>query len=152
MRTTIWITAVIVTAICATAVAAPSDDIVVSHFEPLQRLAVDKGVSSDERKPRTTGPVSLRFDALGRSFDLQLEPNSVLLPAALQASLASDIGVYRGRVAGNPDSWARIVLSAGYRGSVGIEYEGDQLSEPDGIRATKTLLERVRDKLSTQFS
>ena len=125
MRTTIWITAVIVTAICATAVAAPSDDIVVSHFEPLQRLAVDKGVSSDERKLRTTGPVSLRFDALGRSFDLQLEPNSVLLPAALQASLASDIGVYRGRVAGNPDSWARIVLSAGV--PAGLIWDGEQL-------------------------
>jgi sugar phosphate isomerase/epimerase len=41
----------------------------------------------------------------------------------------------------------RIVLDAGYRGYVGIEYEGDGLSEPDGIRATKRLLERVRDRL-----
>jgi len=46
----------------------------------------------------------------------------------------------------------RIVLSAGYRGFVGIEYEGGTLSEPDGIRATKALLERVREQLSTQFS
>jgi sugar phosphate isomerase/epimerase len=37
-----------------------------------------------------------------------------------------------------------IVLKAGYGGYIGIEYEGKQLSEPDGIRATKTLLERVR--------
>jgi sugar phosphate isomerase/epimerase len=37
-----------------------------------------------------------------------------------------------------------IVLDAGYRGYVGIEYEGSRLSEPDGIRATKALLERVR--------
>jgi L-ribulose-5-phosphate 3-epimerase len=37
-----------------------------------------------------------------------------------------------------------IVLAAGYRGWVGIEYEGKALSEPDGIRATKKLLERVR--------
>jgi sugar phosphate isomerase/epimerase len=37
-----------------------------------------------------------------------------------------------------------IVLDAGYRGHVGIEYEGSRLSEPDGIRATKALLERVR--------
>jgi len=40
-----------------------------------------------------------------------------------------------------------IVLKAGYRGYVGIEYEGSQLSEPEGIRATKRLLERVREKL-----
>jgi len=42
----------------------------------------------------------------------------------------------------------RIVLDAGYRGHVGVEYEGDRLSEPDGIRATKALLEKVRQELS----
>ncbi len=41
----------------------------------------------------------------------------------------------------------KIVLDAGYRGYVGIEYEGDKLSELDGITATKRLLERVRDEL-----
>jgi hypothetical protein len=43
----------------------------------------------------------------------------------------------------------KIVLDAGYHGHLGIEYEGDRLSEPDGVRATKKLLERVRDELST---
>ncbi len=42
----------------------------------------------------------------------------------------------------------RIVLDAGYRGWVGIEYEGNRLGEYEGIRATKTLLERVRDELA----
>jgi len=42
----------------------------------------------------------------------------------------------------------RIVLDAGYRGHVGIEYEGKRLSEDEGIRATKRLLERLRDELS----
>ena len=37
-----------------------------------------------------------------------------------------------------------IVKAAGYRGYLGIEYEGRTLSEPDGIRATKALLERFR--------
>jgi L-ribulose-5-phosphate 3-epimerase len=41
-----------------------------------------------------------------------------------------------------------IVSAAGYRGWVGIEYEGKSLAEPDGIRATKRLLERVRRELS----
>lgn len=36
----------------------------------------------------------------------------------------------------------KIVLDAGYRGRLGIEYEGKRLSEPEGIRATKRLLER----------
>ena len=42
----------------------------------------------------------------------------------------------------------KIVVDAGYKGYVGIEYSGDRLSEPDGIRATKNLLERVRADLS----
>lgn len=42
----------------------------------------------------------------------------------------------------------KIVVAAGYRGYVGIEYEGKKLSEPDGILATKKLLERVRQELS----
>lgn len=37
----------------------------------------------------------------------------------------------------------KLVADAGYRGYVGIEYEGGQLSEHDGILATKKLLERV---------
>ena len=42
----------------------------------------------------------------------------------------------------------KIVLDAGYRGYVGVEYEGRRISEPDGIRATKALLERCRDQLA----
>jgi L-ribulose-5-phosphate 3-epimerase len=42
----------------------------------------------------------------------------------------------------------KIVLDAGYHGYLGVEYEGSRLSEPDGIRATKKLLERVRSELS----
>ena len=42
-----------------------------------------------------------------------------------------------------------LVLAAGYRGYVGIEYEGSRLSEDDGVRATKALLERVRGRLSS---
>ena len=37
----------------------------------------------------------------------------------------------------------QIVYDAGYRGFLGIEYEGTELSEHDGILATKALLERV---------
>ena len=41
----------------------------------------------------------------------------------------------------------QIVLDADYHSYVGIEYEGNRMSEPDGIRATKRLLERVREEL-----
>jgi sugar phosphate isomerase/epimerase len=42
----------------------------------------------------------------------------------------------------------KIVVDAGYRGYVGIEYEGGRHAEPDGIRLTKRLLETVRDELA----
>jgi L-ribulose-5-phosphate 3-epimerase len=42
----------------------------------------------------------------------------------------------------------KIVLAAGYHGHLGIEYSGDKLSEPDGIRATRKLLEKVRDEMA----
>lgn len=41
-----------------------------------------------------------------------------------------------------------IVLTYNYRGWIGIEYEGSKLSEPEGIKATKKLLETVRSELS----
>lgn len=42
------------------------------------------------------------------------------------------------------DRMMKIVLDAGYKGYVGIEYEGGRLSEEDGIIATRKLLERIR--------
>lgn len=41
----------------------------------------------------------------------------------------------------------KIVLDAGYRGWVGVEYEGSAHSEPEGIRHTVTLLERIREEM-----
>jgi L-ribulose-5-phosphate 3-epimerase len=38
----------------------------------------------------------------------------------------------------------KIVTDAGYHGFVGIEYEGSRLTEPEGIKATKKLLESLR--------
>jgi L-ribulose-5-phosphate 3-epimerase len=37
----------------------------------------------------------------------------------------------------------KVVLAAGYKGYVGIEYEGGRLSETDGIIATKKLLDKI---------
>ncbi|MFW5823245.1 MAG: hypothetical protein ACOCU7_07620, partial [Tangfeifania sp.] len=42
----------------------------------------------------------------------------------------------------------KIVKDSGYKGWVGIEYEGSELSEMDGIIATKQLLEKVFESLA----
>jgi L-ribulose-5-phosphate 3-epimerase len=46
----------------------------------------------------------------------------------------------------------RIVLDAGYRGYVGVEYEGRTIEEVEGIRLTKALLERTRAKLAGEYA
>ena len=40
-----------------------------------------------------------------------------------------------------------IVKASGYKGYIGIEYEGSSLSEVDGIKATKNLLEKIGSAL-----
>jgi L-ribulose-5-phosphate 3-epimerase len=42
----------------------------------------------------------------------------------------------------------KIVLDAGYHGYVGIEWEGEKPDEMEGVRLTKQLLERVRQKMA----
>ena len=43
----------------------------------------------------------------------------------------------------------KIVTDSGYHGYVGIEYEGSRLTEPEGIKATKRLLESLRGSTYT---
>jgi L-ribulose-5-phosphate 3-epimerase len=44
----------------------------------------------------------------------------------------------------------KIVRDSGYRGHIGIEYEGKRLSEPEGIRATRALIARIGRELSRE--
>jgi hypothetical protein len=46
----------------------------------------------------------------------------------------------------------KIVLDAGYRGYVGVEWEGGKPAEKEGIVLTRKLLERAREKLAGSYS
>lgn len=52
------------------------------------------------------------------------------------------------------DYWRmiRIVLDAGYRGHIGIEWEGSDPGEVEGIRLTQSLLERIREELADDYA
>jgi sugar phosphate isomerase/epimerase len=41
----------------------------------------------------------------------------------------------------------KIVLDAGYRGWVGVEYEGEKIGEREGVVLTRMLLERIRQEM-----
>ncbi len=72
-----------------------------------------------------------------------------LMPFAMAVSAKShDFDEAGNETAKDYGRLLQIVREAGYRGFVGIEYEGSELPEPEGILATKRLLERVRDELA----
>ncbi len=105
--------------------ASVVDDISVSHVEPLQKLEITRPRTDGLQKLTARGPVSLRFDAMGRVFDLQLETNSRLLPASARTALGENFGVYRGALRDVPGSWARIVLADGV--PAGLIWDGTEL-------------------------
>ena len=128
MNTSKWALATAVAAIFSTANAAGPDDVMLSHYEPLQQLTLhtmSTGAANASQKPGSAAPLVMSFDALGRRFDLELEPNSRLLSVARQNPLLDGVDIYRGELAGRPGSWARIVVSDGMPS--GLFWDGSEM-------------------------
>ncbi len=104
--------------------AAQGETVSLSHYEPLQRLSITTTGIDGSRKIGAAAPVDMRFDALGRSFDLQLSPNSRLLDAAREIP-GNSVVPYRGALAGIENSWVRIVMSDGMPS--GMIWDGNEL-------------------------
>ncbi|MDJ0698530.1 MAG: M12 family metallo-peptidase [Woeseiaceae bacterium] len=109
----------------AASYASAMDDVSVLHVEPLQKLEMARPGADGLQKLTARGPVSLRFDAMGRVFDLELETNSRLLSASARTALGEDFGVYRGALRDVPGSWARIVVADGV--PAGLIWDGTEL-------------------------
>jgi L-ribulose-5-phosphate 3-epimerase len=68
-----------------------------------------------------------------------------LMPWAKGVSAKSnDFDAQGNEVAIDYGRMIEIVLDHGYKGYIGIEYEGERLSEAEGVAATKKLLQRTR--------
>ena len=124
-----WFAALAIFSSSASALALEAGAISLSHHETLQRLNIQGSATDGSQKLAAAGPVQMSFDALGRSFDLQLSPNTNLLSVAREAS-ANGIVPYRGQLAGNDNSWARIVIANGT--PTGIIRDGDELFAIEG--------------------
>jgi L-ribulose-5-phosphate 3-epimerase len=83
----------------------------------------------------------------GEEYD-RYKGMELLMPFAKGVSAKSNVFKANGDEA-NMDYYRllNIVKDAGFKGFVGVEYEGKELSEPDGIMATKKLLEKVFETL-----
>jgi hypothetical protein len=150
-----WAIAITVITASSALLAAEGNGVSVTHYEPLQRLSFHSEVAAEESTQqliRSAAPVELNFDAMGKSFDLQLEPHSILLSAEYRSASPDGINAYRGQLANNPDSWARIVVYNGIpRGVIwdgsemyAIEAPGDSIVKTDVpviYRLADTLIE-----------
>ena len=100
-------------------VTTPVDPVTIRHFETVRVEATKEGaVGGTAESPQL---LTMSFDALGRRFELVLEPIELLPPGA-QIVLIDENGeregrspgmFYRGQVAGEPSSWARVTVLDG---------------------------------------
>ena len=143
-----WIVTGAVLCISSTLLAAESNRVVVSHYESLERLEMRGDSLGIGDGLRGAGSVTLSFDAMGKAFVLDLEPNAHLLSGLTGSSLADGIEVYRGSLVGNPDSWARIVVFNGMpRGLVWDGNEMFSIESPDdsALQITAPAIYRLAD-------
>jgi len=99
----------------------------VQHSEPLRAYRAEARGASE--KPAAGAPAVVAFNAFSRDFTLELEPNARL--AALERRVGT--AAYRGKVAGAPGSWVRLVLTP--QGPSGLVFDGTQLY---GIEAAQS--------------
>lgn len=129
MRTPAFIVAVLSLMAASAAAAAPRDGMTITHSERLERLSIRQLDSRARSSSASSAAVSMQFDAMGRRFDLGLEPNTALLSAEARAAIAERIpgrlSVLRGSIDGDARTWARIVLVDGKPN--GMLFDGNEL-------------------------
>ena len=87
-------------------------------------------------------------DGCARDYD-RYKGVSELMPYAKGVSAKShDFDAEGNEVHTDYARMLTIVKEAGYSGHIGIEYEGNQLSEPEGIKATHQLLKRTAQAIA----
>lgn len=115
-------------ALAAPVFASASDGIALTHFEPLADLRISSAEPDGSQKIRLAGspkPATMRFDALGQRFELELVPNARLLSDTARERLPAGVTAYRGVIAGIAGSWLRIVLTDGQPS--GLIWDGEEL-------------------------
>ncbi len=148
MKALKWI--VVITTLCLSSItfAAQSNGMSVTHYEPLQRLRLQTARGLFAQKTNPGEAVMLSFDALGRSFQLDLEPNAGLLSAPSRAALSTKVQIYRGLVVGVANSWVRMVIVNGIpRGMIwdGQELFAIEAPEDSALPISTPIIYRLAD-------
>ena len=105
-------------------VGASATDVRIGYSEPLEALSYSRS-SAEFQKPTNANVQKLGFNAFSRHFDIALTPNHTLLDAVGREALGPAMQIYRGSLAGSPDSWARIVIADGL--PQGLVFDGTEM-------------------------
>ena len=85
-------------------------------------------------------------------YDRYKGVEELMLYAKAVSAKSHDFDASGNEIRTDYERMVRIVLDAGYSGYIGIEYEGNEASERDGVGLTKALLTRVRETLSQEMA
>lgn len=88
--------------------------------------------------------------AAGKHYDRYLGVRELMPFAKAVSAKSHDFDAQGNETHTDYRKMMKIVVDAGYRGWVGVEYEGKALDEAEGIRRTKVLLEKVRDEITAE--
>ena len=97
----------------------------------------------EKEKALYTGDPAYQENEKGLAYDRYLGTKELMPYAKGVSAKAHDFDAQGNEIHTDFVKMMEIVKEAGYRGHVGIEYEGAQLGEVEGIQKTKALLERV---------
>ena len=100
------------------------DGIRIVYQEPLDQVRMAHGASAGQQKPGAEAR-SISFDAFDKRYDINLEVNRALLATAQRMQLDSRYTIYRGDIAGIPNSWVRLVIADGV--PRGMLWDGTEL-------------------------
>jgi len=134
-----------------TSFASESTGVNVAHFEQLQDLGFNRENAVSLQVASATNTSVLTFNALGRSYELQLEPNDRLLSGMARDAVPQGVDLYRGKIAGNEDSWVRVVMSGGEpRGLIwdGTELLAIEAPGDSHVATTAAVIFRLADMLT----
>ncbi|MCP4301034.1 MAG: hypothetical protein GY783_10650, partial [Gammaproteobacteria bacterium] len=123
------------------AVTRAEDGIQIVYQEPLEQVWMTHSTSSGDQKPDISTVRSLGFDAFGKRFDINLEVNRTLIDAMQRERLDARYEIYRGDIAGMPNSWARLVIADGV--PRGMLWDGGEMWAIDVAKDNATGLEEA---------
>ena len=141
---------ILAAALLGSALALPAnaaEGVEVLHEEALENGLFGRNEVAWHGQSGQAGPRSVTFDALGRRFALELESNERLITRALSGRVPDGVGVYRGRLEGQPDSWVRLVVADGV--PTGLIWDGEEMlaveARSNGSGASTAVIYRLQD-------